>query len=118
LWLVHYWEISLVLRVTRKRFFSFAFTPYGNIFTIVSNKLEIIGMDIDTIITFPPMSTLFAIALSPVSLHMLTANSVRNAMPVILISNFKNSLFIDALFESEVKRSTIPLILSIRNNRI
>ena len=59
---------------------------YGSTSKTVSSKLEIIGIDIDTIIIFPPISTLFAIADSPVSLHMLTANSVKNAIPVILIN--------------------------------
>lgn len=56
-------------------------------------------MDIETIITFPPISTLFAIAFSPESLHKLTANSVRNAIPVIFMSNNKNWLLIAVLWQ-------------------
>ena len=48
------------------------------------------GIDIEMISTFPPKSTLFATAVSPESLQMLTANSVKKAIPVILMSNIKN----------------------------
>ena len=64
-------------------------------------------MDIEIIITFPPISTLFAIAVSPESLQILTANSVKNAIPVILISKVKNCVFIavllDKLFSNSIK---------------
>ena len=63
---------------------------YGNTLIIVSNNPDIIGIDIETITTFPPISILLAIAVSPESLHILTANSVKNAIPVIFISNVKN----------------------------
>lgn len=55
-------------------------------------------MDIDIIITFPPISTLLAIADSPESLHILTANSVKIAIPVIFISIFKKLLLTFVLF--------------------
>ena len=45
------------------------------------------------IMTFPPKSTLLAMATSPESLQILTANSVKKAIPVILISNTKNSSY-------------------------
>ena len=63
---------------------------HGNIFIIVSKSPAIIGIDIDIIIVLPPKSTLFAIALSPESLHILTANSVKKAIPVIFINSPKN----------------------------
>ena len=63
-------------------------------FRITSSKLDIIGTDIDIIITLPPRSTLLAIADSPASLQILTVNSVKIAIPVILISKTRNSLFI------------------------
>ena len=44
------------------------------------------------------MSTLLAIADSPESLHMLTANSVNIAIPVIFISIFKKLLLTFVLF--------------------
>ena len=40
-------------------------------------------------ITLPPKSILLAIADSPLSLHMLTANSVSIAIPVILSNMLK-----------------------------
>ncbi len=49
------------------------------------------GIDIEIMITFPPISILLAIALSPESLQMLTANSVKIAIPVILIKIAINS---------------------------
>lgn len=61
--------------------------------------------------TFPPISILLAIAVSPESLHILTANSVKNAIPVIFISNVKNVLFIAVLLTRLVKSSTTPDIL-------
>ena len=44
-------------------------------------------MDIDIIIILLPISILLAMALSPESLQILTANSDKNAMPVIFINN-------------------------------
>ena len=44
-------------------------------------------------ITLPPKSILLAIADSPLSLHMLTANSVSIAIPVILSNIPKYSAF-------------------------
>lgn len=61
--------------------------------------------------TFPPISILFAIAVSPESLQILTANSVKNAIPVIFISNVKNVLLIAVLLARLVKSSTTPDIL-------
>lgn len=58
---------------------------------MVSSMAVIIGIDKPTIITLPLNSILVAIALSPESLHILTANSVKNAIPVIFISMNKNS---------------------------
>ena len=37
----------------------------GKIFTTVSSKLEIIGIETEIIIILPPISILFAIAVSP-----------------------------------------------------
>ena len=45
-----------------------------------------IGIDIAIIITLLPISILDAIAFSPASAHMLTANSVIIAIPVIFNS--------------------------------
>lgn len=59
---------------------------------INSSNAVIIGIEILTIIIFPPKSILLAIALSPESLQILTANSVSIAIPVILKIIFKNSL--------------------------
>lgn len=42
------------------------------------------GIDIEITITFPPKSILLAILLSPLSLQMLTAYSVKIEIPVIL----------------------------------
>ena len=86
---------------------------YGNSFNIVSKRLAIIGIDIEIIKTFPPKSTLLAIAVSPVSLQMLTVNSVKNAIPVIFIRSIRNSLFIAVLFDNVVSKSIIAPILSI-----
>ena len=87
--------------------------------SIVSSIDEIIGIEIVTIITFPPKSTLEAIALSPASLHILTANSVKNAIPVIFISIFKNSWLVPfILFTRLESKSTIPDTLSRTNKRI
>ena len=63
---------------------------HGKISNIISNKLDIIGIDIDIIIILLPNSILLAIAPSPESLHMLTATSDKNAIPVIFINNARN----------------------------
>lgn len=70
------------------------------------------------IIIFPPKSTLFAIELSPKSLHMLTANSVKIDMPVTFNNIFRNSLFILVLSAKAVSRLTIPVSLSTISNII
>lgn len=59
------------------------FIIYGNNFVNDSNAVEITGIDIDITITFPPKSILFAILLSPLSLQILTAYSVKIEIPVI-----------------------------------
>lgn len=64
----------------------------------VSSKLENIGIETATIIIFPLISILLAIALSPESLHKLTANSVKIAIPVILIKSIINFPFTEDLF--------------------
>lgn len=91
---------------------------HGNIFNISSNRLDMIGIDIVIIIILLPISILLAIALSPESLQMLTANSDRNAIPVIFISNSKNELFIEALFANDCINDTIPCNLSITRIKI
>ena len=63
---------------------------YGKILVTVSNKFDIIGIDKYIIITLLPISILLAIAFSPESLHTLTANSVKKAIPVILSIIDKN----------------------------
>ncbi len=60
------------------------------------------------IITLLPNSILLAIALSPESLQILTANSDKNAIPVIFISRFIKLVFIDALFATDSISVTIP----------
>ena len=94
------------------------FNYCGNTFIIVSKRADIIGIEIAIIITFPPKSILFAIALSPESLQMLTANSVKNAIPVIFNNITKNSLFILASFANSLSKDTIPEILSKIKNKI
>lgn len=91
---------------------------YGKIFTIVSNNPAIIGIDIEIIITFPPISTLLAIAVSPESLQMLTANSVNIAIPVIFISNVINSWWIETLLAKLFSSSIIPEIFENVSVRI
>ena len=81
---------------------------HGNIFKIVSNNPAIIGIDIETIIILPPISILLAIAFSPESLQILTANSVKIAIPVIFISIVINSLCIETLLAKLLSISTIP----------
>ena len=58
----------------------------------------------------PPISILFAIAVSPESLHKLTENSVKKAIPVIFINNVKNSFIGIELLE--VKRSILNEFMS------
>ena len=70
---------------------------HGKILSIISSKLEIIGIDIDIIIILLPSSILLAIAASPESLHILTANSERKAIPVIFINKAINCVFIENL---------------------
>ena len=94
---------------------------------MVSSRSDvIIGTEILTIIIFPPKSILFAIAVSPESLHILTANSVSIAMPVILSSIFKNCPpipilllkfesieIIPASFPNSMKSISIPEIIDM-----
>lgn len=63
---------------------------------INSNNAVIIGIDMLIIIIFPPKSILLAIAVSPESLQMLTANSVSTAIPVIFKSISKNTIPVPA----------------------
>ena len=49
---------------------------------------------------------------------MLTENSVKKAIPVIFISNTKNSLFITVLLDKDVNKSIIADTLSIINIKI
>lgn len=86
--------------------------------SIVSNRLDIIGIDIDIIKTLPPISILEAIADSPESLHILTAYSVSIAIPVIFISNLINEFDIDVLLDILINRLIIADILSITNTSI
>ena len=95
-----------------------SFSFYGNNFRMISNKLEMIGIDIEMIIIFVPISILLAIAASPESLHMLTANSDKNAIPVIFINSAKNVLFIEALLAIDCNSSIIPVSLSITRRSI
>ena len=67
-------------------------------FIINSNNAVIIGIDMLIIIILPPKSILLAIALSPESLQILTANSVSIAIPVIFKSIPKNVLPAPVLF--------------------
>ena len=53
---------------------------------MISSRFDIIGIDIDIIIILLPISILLAIAASPESLQILTANSERKAIPVIFIN--------------------------------
>lgn len=63
-----------------------------------SKSAVIIGIDILIIIILPPKSILLAIALSPESLQILTANSVSIAIPVILVL-FLKTHFLCLLFD-------------------
>ena len=55
-----------------------------------------------------PNSILLAIALSPESLQMLTANSDKNAIPVILINKFINFVFTADLLAIDFISVIIP----------
>ena len=77
-----------------------------------------IGIDIDIIIILLPISILLAIAPSPESLQILTANSDKNAIPVIFINNAKKVLLIDALLASDCNSAIIPFNSSITSNKI
>lgn len=77
-----------------------------------------IGTDIDIMIILLPISILLAMAASPESLQILTANSDKNAIPVILISNVKKVLLIDALLANDCNSIIIPCNLSITSNKI
>ena len=99
-------------------YFIYKIIFYGKIFKIISNKLDIIGIDIDIIIIFVPISILLAIAPSPESLQMLTANSERNAIPVIFIKSVMNSIFICDLSCMDFIRDIIPSNLSITKIKI
>lgn len=81
---------------------------YGRIFNTNSNKLVKIGIDIETISILLPNSILLAIALSPESLQILTANSDKNAIPVILINNVINLVFIEDLLAIDFIKVIIP----------
>lgn len=76
------------------------------------------GIDKEIIIILLPISILLAIALSPESLHTLTANSAKNAIPVIFNKSNRNSLFILALSDIDFSKSNIPVNLSITKNNI
>ena len=103
--------------LARRRPISFP-TFYGSIDTNVSRRAVIIGIDVPIISIFPPKSIFDAIALSPQSLHILTANSVNIAIPVIFISKAINSEFIPVLFDRFVKRLIIFDSLSIHKKKI
>ncbi len=83
-----------------------------------SNNPAIIGIDIEIIITFPPISTLLAIAVSPESLQMLTANSVNIAIPVIFINKARNSWWIEIFPARLFNKSIIPEIFEKVKARI
>lgn len=67
----------------------------------------IIGIDSETINNFPPKSTLLAIALSPISLQIETANSVNIEIPVIFTSKTMKLLLIPVIDKPFIKL-TIP----------
>ena len=58
-------------------------TSYGSKLNKVVKVKLIIGIDNEMIITLPAKSTLFAIALSPLSLQILTVYSTKIEIPVI-----------------------------------
>ena len=65
-----------------------------------------------------PNSILLAIAASPESLHILTANSDKNAIPVIFINSIMKLVFISVLFTIDCIRAIIPSSLSITKVKI
>ena len=85
--------------------------PYGNICVTVSSRPARIGIDIEIITTFPPISIFVAIADSPASLQILTANSVKNAIPVIFNKSTKKLLLIEAVLTKEFSISIMAEIL-------
>ena len=93
-------------------------TYEGSIFNIISNRLDIIGIDIAIIMILLPISILLAIAPSPASLHTLTANSAKNAIPVIFNNIAKNVLFIDAFDAKDCNSDITCVSWSITNNNI
>ena len=76
------------------------------------------GIDIAIIITLLPISILLAIAFSPASEHILTANSVIIAIPVILSKMLKNCLLIYVLSEIDCSKLIIPVIFYIDKIKI
>lgn len=76
---------------------------------MISNKLEMMGIDIDIIRILLPNSILLAIAPSPESLQMLTANSDKKAIPVIFINNVRNVPFREALLANDCNNEIIPV---------
>ena len=85
--------------------------PYGNICVTVSSRPARIGIDMEIITTFPPISIFVAIADSPASLQILTANSVKNAIPVIFNKSTKKLLLIEAVLTKEFNMSIMAEIL-------
>lgn len=77
---------------------------------MTSRSAEIIGIDILITIILPPKSILLAIAFSPLSLHIVTANSVSIAIPVILSNTPKYSAFIPVLLLRFFSKFIIPII--------
>ena len=65
-----------------------------------------------------PNSTLLAIAASPESLQILTANSDKNAIPVIFNNIDKNWLLIEALSAIDCINFIIPVNSSMTKNNI
>ena len=61
---------------------------------------------------------MLAIAVSPESLQMLVANSIKKAIPVIFINRTRNSLLIAVLFDILVSKLIIAPILSITKTKI
>ncbi len=84
----------------------------------VSNSAVIIGIDVPIINILPPKSIFDAIALSPLSLHILTANSVIIAIPVIFINKVIKPVFAPALLDKLTNKSIILLSLSITKKKI
>jgi len=91
------------------------FLIHGKISITNSNKLVIIGIDIAIIITLLPISILLAIAFSPASEQILTANSVINAIPVIFSKILRKLLFYSLLFGIDYKSNNV---LTVLNNEL